>query len=153
MILLTDLIAFTEEWQAERGNVESYYIVASDDKLAKRFTDAVHANNDYSLVVLIPIHLADIPDEDNRRMDNLLTFMFIKKTDSKAGPKEERQIFINMQLEAKAFIIKVLDLYRNFGDNCIFSDMDLNSIRVDPVQDYLGSNGYAVDFTNKTLLK
>lgn len=150
MLQLDDLDAFAAEFTGERPNLENYFMVASEDKLAKLYGDTVNKGDLCTMVVVIPSHDANIPDEDNRRFRDNLFFVFLKKTDQTAGNKEELRVFGLCQAEALAMVRKIIDLHQNFGENCIFRDIDLNSVRVDPLQDYLSANGYQLEFATKT---
>lgn len=150
MLLLEDLDAFAAEFTGERPNMENYFMVASEDKLAKQYGDVVNNADLCSFVVVIPSHDANILDEDNRRFRDNLFFVVLKKTDQTQGNKEELRIFDICQKEILALVQKMVDLHHNFGENCIFRDIDLNSIRVDALQDYLGANGYQLELTIKT---
>lgn len=150
MLLLEDLDSFAAEFTGERPNMENYFMVASEDKLAKQYGDVVNNADLCSFVVVIPSHDANILDEDNRRFRDNLFFVVLKKTDQTQGNKEELRVFDICQKEILALVKKMVDLHQNFGENCIFRDIDLNSIRVDALQDYLGANGYQLELTIKT---
>ena len=152
MISIAELKQFTEQHVADRPNIENYFMVASDDELAKLYKDVVNDRDECTMVVLVPSHDSNIPDEDDIKTDNNLTFMIIKKTDGKAGHDEKIRVFGITQEEIKQLLLKIIGLYQNFGTDCAVRNMDLNSIKIDPVQDYVGSNGYGIDFTTTTNL-
>ena len=150
MITVQQLQDFAEAHVAERPNIENYFLVASDDKLAKLYKDTVNTGDSCSLVVLLPSHDPEIPDENNRRLSNRLFFMAIKKTDRKAGQKELLNAFKITQEEIKQLLIKLLELRDDPEGNCMFRRLDLDSIQIDPVADYVGSNGYEIGLDTLT---
>lgn len=152
MIRIKELNDFAKIFVAERPNLENYFVVASDDELVKLYKDTVNDRDDCSLVVVVPNYDSEVVDEDNRRMRNNLYFMVVKKTDAKAGHEEKIDIFGITQEEIRALLIKVIDLHHNFQGSCLFRDIDLNSFQIDPVQDYIGANGYQIEFTTKSAL-
>ncbi|MEX0275704.1 MAG: hypothetical protein AB3N16_15135 [Flavobacteriaceae bacterium] len=149
--MLHELEEFTQQHQNSRIDLENNFIVASDDELAKEYKDVVNDGDSCTLVSVIPTHDADIGDEDNRRLQNNLYFMVIKKTDGKAGPEKRLEIFKKCQIEIKALLVKIVGLHENFSEDCVFRNIDLNSFRIDPVQDYLGANGFQIEFSTRTL--
>lgn len=153
MLSVSELQTFSEAHVAARPNLENYFMVASDDELAGLYRDITNEGEACTLVVVMPTFDGNIPDEDNRRLRNNLYFMVVKKTDKKAGHDARVEIFKKTQEEIKQLLIKVLDLHFNFGTNCLFRDIDLSSIRIDPVQDYVGSNGFQIEFSTLTKIQ
>ncbi|UOB16575.1 hypothetical protein [Abyssalbus ytuae] len=153
LLVKTDLQSFANLHVSERTNLENNFMVASDDELTKLYKDTVNDGNNCTLVTVIPTADANILDEDNRRFRNNLIFMIIKKTDAKAGSDHRIDVFQLCQEEILALTNKIIDLHHNFNQNCLFRDIDLNSIRIDPVQDYLGANGFALEFSVYTILQ
>ncbi|QQV89950.1 hypothetical protein M1M27_gp06 [Cellulophaga phage Ingeline_1] len=150
MLSLIDLKIFVENHIAEREYLENFFIVASDDELVRAYKDTVNANLLCSFIVIIPSHDVNLQDEDNRKMLNNLYFMVIKKTDSKASENDRFNIFAHTQQEIKALLIKMVDLHHQYTDNCLFKELDLNGIRINPVQDYAGANGFEIEFSTNT---
>ena len=150
MLLLNDLIAFSEAHKTERANIEASITVAADDEVAKLIPDISNAGDKCTLITIIPSHDADIPDEDNRKTRNNLMFMIVKKTDSKGGNTMRNANFAICQAEIKALFTKIVDLHQNFDDNCIFNDIDLSTMQVTPINDYFGQNGYMLDVVTRT---
>lgn len=150
MLAVNELKAFADTHISERLNLENNFMVASDDELSKLYKDTVNEGNNCTLVVLVPNFDSNISDEDNRKLRNNLIFMVVKKTDQSAGVVHRIERFQICQEEIKALLIKIVDLHHNFGENCLFKKIDLNSIRIDPVQDYLGANGFSLEFSTFT---
>lgn len=148
MLLLEDLEAFAADFMAERPNIENHFVVASEDKLARKYRNIRNAGDNCTMAVVIPSHDGDIPDEDNRRFRDNLFFVFLKKTNQKNG--NDISSFKVCQKECLAMVKKVLDLHENFGDNCIFRFVDLSSFKVDPLEDYLGGDGYQIEYSMRT---
>lgn len=152
MLLIPDLKTFAAEFMAERPNIENYELVSSDDEFGQLYKDVINTGNNCTMVVLIPTHSPNIKSEDNAKMKNNLTFMIVKKTDSKAGNAAQNDVFALCQLEVLALVKKIIALHHNFGINCIFRDIDLNSPNIVPVRDYFKANGYMLDISTNTNL-
>ena len=151
MLLLPNLIAFAETHVAERPNLEPNAIVTAEhDEAGKLYKDVVNAGSLCTLFVLIPSHDGNAEDEDNTQLKNNLSFIIMKKTDAKAGQQEKLNNFALCQLEILALAQKIKGLVANFGVNCIFKDIDLNTIQINPLPNYLGANGYSMDFSTET---
>lgn len=152
MLLLNDLITFSEAFKTERPNLEASLVVAADDEVAKLIKDLSNADNSCTLITLIPSHDSQIKDEDNRKMQNNLTFMIVKKTDSKGGNSNRNTNFATTQIEILALLNKILSLNQSFNTNCLFNDIDLTNTPITPINDYFGQNGYMLDITTNTKL-
>lgn len=150
MLLLHDLNAFAEAHVLERQNLEGKIVTAEHDEASKLYKDVVNDQDNCTLFVLIPSHDDGSQDEDNAKMQNNLTFIVMKKADTKASNQTKIQQMAICQLEILALAKKIKSLVANFGDNCIFRDIQLNSIQITPLSNYLGANGYTLSFSNTT---
>lgn len=150
MLRINELKAFAKQCVDDINNLLDYHLVGSEDELSKRIRDIAHLDDTCSLVVILPTYNGSFGDEDNRKMRNNLLFMVIKKTDSGGGTAERIQVFTITQEIIIQLIKKIAALHYNNSLNCVFKDIDLNSIQVDPVQDYFETNGYGLEFSTKT---
>ncbi|WP_422105591.1 hypothetical protein [Winogradskyella sp.] len=150
MLALNDLVAFAEAHVISRVNLEKQITVAEDDEVSKLIMDLSNANNLCTLIVVVPSHDANLPDEDTRQMSNNLMFFVVKKYDSKAGNQKKLDNFNTCQLEVNALLNKILDLKGNGENNCLFSDVDLGSMPITPVSNYFNQNGYLLQLSTRT---
>lgn len=150
MLLINDLREFADAFTAERPNIENNIVTAEHDEANKLYKDVVNSGTTCTLFVLLPSHDDTSEDEDNAKMQNNLTFIIMKKTDAKAGNPEKLDNFGLCQIEILQLVKKIKGLVANFGENCLFKDIKLNTIQIDPLSNYLGANGYTLSFSNET---
>lgn len=155
MLTISDLKSFAESYVQERANLENHFIIANDSEYSSYMRDVINDGNLMSLVILLPTFDSRIIDEDNRKIGNNLYFMIVKKTDSKAGYDEKIKIFERTQLEMMALNIRILNLHRNW-ETCeyqFFKEIELQSLRIDPVNNYHSTNGWEMEFSTLTQLR
>ncbi|MFI1770988.1 hypothetical protein [Thalassobellus citreus] len=150
MLLLTDFRAFADAFVNERPNLENNITVAEHDDAVNEYKDIVNAGNTCTLITLVPSHDDDSNNEDNAKMKNNLSFYILKKTDTKASNDTKLDNFAICQLEILALAKKIKALISNPEGNCMFKNIELNSIQITPMPNYLGGNGYVMDFYTKT---
>lgn len=150
MLLLPDLIAFSESFVAERPNIENNLTVMDDEEAGTLYKDVVNSGNLCTLITVVPTHDSATPDEDNALFKNNAIFLIIKKIDERGGNQQKLDRVAICQQEVLAFAQKIKSLKANFGSNCIFSDIDLESIQVTPLNNYFKGAGYAVEFSTST---
>ena len=150
MLLLPDLISFSNAFVSLRTNIENNITVASEDEAVAQYKEVINAGNNCTMLTLIPTHDANAEDEDNAEMRNNLTFYILKKTDSKSGYQQKLDNFALTQIEILELSKYIKSLVQNFGVNCLFKDIDLSTIQITPINNYLGANGYVIDFTTET---
>lgn len=152
MLLLGDLEKFAKDHVAERPLLEGLFIISEESEYAKFIKDVGNHGDLMSLVVVLPTYDSRLEDEDSRDMGNNLYFMIVKNTDKTAGHEAKFEIFKKTQLEIKALLVKIIELHKNFGENCLFRNIDLQTFRVDPVANYHGTNGWELEFSTETKL-
>jgi|GEM_PF-6099691 len=76
--------------------------------------------------------------------------MLLKQFHNRAGNEHREEIFEIVQAVIQEMVNKIINLYHNDGLDCAFREIDLNSIQIDPVQDYYQTNGYSLAFTTIT---
>ncbi|WP_044403409.1 hypothetical protein [Lacinutrix sp. Hel_I_90] len=151
MLLLSDLRAFVDNYITTRPNLEpEVIVVASDDEASKMYKEHVNANDSCTLITVIPSHDSDSNDEDTAAFKNNLSFIIVKKTDATGGNDLKLDNYQLCQLEMLALSLKIKALINQFGEDCVFKDLDINSIQITPVNNYFSGNGYIMDVTNKT---
>lgn len=150
MLLINDLRSFVDNYITTRPNLENAIVVASDDEAGKLYKDTANAGELCTIIVVIPSHDSNSPDENNTKFKNNLTFLFIKKTDDKGGNDKKLDYYQICQLEVLAFSRKIKALIDAFGEDCVFRDLDINSIQITPTSNYFNGNGYIMDVANQT---
>lgn len=150
MLTIDQLEKFAANCVTELENLQDYTLVASDDEISKEIKQMVHPKDNCTLVAVLPDHDVSIPNEDNRKMRNNLILMVIKKTDNKAGKDTRIHNFKIAQSIILKITKKIVQLHHNSGLDCIFKEIDLNSITINPIQNYHQTNGYSIEFTTKT---
>lgn len=152
MLLLEDLEAFAESHVAERPLLEKLFIVSEESEYAKFVKDVGNHGDLMSLVLVLPTYDSRMEDEDSREVGNNLYFMIVKNTDNSAGHDFKVQVFKKTQSEMKVLWEKIVALHRNFGQDCLFKQIDLRTFRMDPVSNYHGTNGWELEFSTETRL-
>ncbi|UOY07709.1 hypothetical protein L0P88_03960 [Muricauda sp. SCSIO 64092] len=152
MLLLEDLITFADAHVSERQDLEKLFVLGEETEYAKEVKDVGNHGNLMSLVLVLPTYDSRMEDEDSREIGNNLYFMVVKNTDVRGKQEMKIEIFKKTQVEIRALAQKIVALHRNSGVNCLFKHIDLNSIRLDPVVNYHGTNGWELEFTTETQL-
>lgn len=150
MLLLSELRSFNETWAATRPNIENEFTVASDDEAGKLYKDTANASDACTLICVVPSHDPVASSVDEAKFNNLLTYMFVKKTDSRASNNDKLDVYEKCQLEVLAFVSHIKALIEDFNADCLFKDIDLNSIKITPINNYFNGVGYMMDLTTKT---
>lgn len=152
MLMLEELEQFANAHVSERPLLEKLFVISEESEYAKFLKDIGNHGDLMSLVLVLPTYDSRMDDEDTRDMGNNLYFMVVKKTDNSAGHDSKVEIFKKTQLELKALLEKIVDLHKNFGNNCLFRNIDLQTFRVDSVANYHGTNGWELEFSTETSL-
>jgi hypothetical protein len=150
MLALTDLIAFAEAHVASRPNLETNITVAEDDEVSKLVKDLANANQQCTLIAVVPSHDSVLPDEDTRQSNNNLLFFVVKKYDSKGGNQQKLNNFTICQEEIKVLLNKILDLKGTTNFNCAFNNLNLSAAPITPVTNYFNQNGYLLQLITRT---
>lgn len=150
MLALQDLEDFASQHIADRPNLENFFMVAQEDEYVNYMQDVVNPNDMMTLVVVLPTFDSRISDEDDRKMGNNLYFMIVKKTDNKAGYDEKIEIFKKTQTEMNELLKKITELAYSDQNNCLFREIELPTLRIDPVTNYHGTNGWEMEFVTET---
>lgn len=150
MLPLADLITFSDNYITTRTNLEASIVVANDSEVAKQIEDLANANNNCTLITVIPSHDSDFKNEDAKKYANNLMFFVVKKTSIKGGNTLRLDNFTLCQTEIQALAEHIVSLTDNFGTDCLFKDIDVSSITITPIANYFGQNGYLLELTTKT---
>jgi len=151
MLLLSHLENFVTQCQQDSLNLENSFLVATDDQFGKLYHEVVNANDNCTLLCTVPSHDADVDDEDTTEFKNNILFMVLKKRDDGEGMPEKIRKFGICQTEVFAIAQKLKEMYSSFNKNdCVFRNIDLNSIKITPIDHYFNALGYMLTFTNNT---
>lgn len=128
-------------------------MVVDDRELSEILKERVQEDNTYLISVMPDFNMKG--DEDQARWENVLQFFILDKTDYSEHDRDSyRNIFVQTQAKALAFVYKLLEDKTNItGSFCGFlSRLDENSIRVYPVKNKDGCNGWSVEMNLDTSL-
>ena len=165
MLLLKDLREFAEQHVKQRPNLEIVLVLGEETEYSKNVRDVGNHDELMTLVLVMPTYDSRISDEDNAEFGNNLYFMVVKNTDAR-DQSHKIEIFQKTQIEILALLRIMINLHKMnsmdidskpellpYKDHvCLFNDIDLNSFRVDSVNNYHGTNGWEVEFTTETSL-
>lgn len=121
-------------------------MVVDDSELSKILKERVPEDNTFLISVMPEFNIKG--QEDNAKWENILQFFILDKTDYSEHDRDSyRNIFVQTQIKAQAFVDKLLEDKSNHeGVFCGFlSWLDENSIRVSPVWKKDGCNGWTVE--------
>lgn len=128
-------------------------MIIDDSELSRILKERTDEDNTFFISVMPSYNMKG--SEDNAKWDNVLQFFILDKTDYSEHDRDGyRNIFVNTQIKAQAFLYKLLD---DKADNqslfCGFlSYLDENSISVDPVWKKDGCNGWLISINLETEL-
>lgn len=121
-------------------------LIINESQLAKILKERKEEDNTFLIAVMPEFNMKG--DEDRAKWENILQFFILDKTDYSENDHDEYiDIFVQTQAKAQAFVNKLVDDKANHnGMFCSFlSWLDENSIRVYPVWNMNGCNGWAVE--------
>lgn len=128
-------------------------MVIDDSELSKILKE--RDDNDNTMLVSVMPEFYMKGEEDNARWENVLQFFILDKTHYSEHDRDSfRDIFVQTQIKAKAFVDKIIeDKANREGVFCNFlSWLDESSIIVSPVWKKDGCNGWMVQFNFDTPL-
>ena len=149
MLLISDLELFADEFKTAIPEITKVQLVGDDSHLAKFTGELKHSDNEVVLLPIIPSHDLSAKDEDNVKVGDNLYFLVLQKYDSKAGYQHEIDVLKATQAVAKKFIERLVGLSNGELNTCIDYDVDINSMRIDPVINQSQTHGYSISFTRK----
>jgi len=152
MLLLPDLINFAKTYASQQPNIETAIVVSGDSEVSKLILNIANSGDHCTLIAVIPTHDPDIKDEDTRQFRNNLMFFIVKKTDTTGGNDLRLHNFSICQVEIKKLANYFLNLIDEEAEDCIFKDVDYNTMPITPVSNYFGQNGYLLELVTKTSL-
>jgi len=149
MLTITDLELFAEEFKTAIPEITKVQLVGDDSHLSKFTKELKHSDNEVALLPIIPSHDLSAKDEDNVKVSDHLYFLVLQKYDSSAGYESEIDVLKTTQAVAKKFIERLVGLSNGSLNTCIDFDVDINSMRLDPVLNQSQTHGYSISFTRK----
>lgn len=121
-------------------------LIINESQLAKILKERKEEDNTFLIAVMPEFNMKG--DEDRAKWENLLQFFILDKTDYSENDHDEYiDIFVQTQAKAQALVNKLVgDKANHNGMFCSFlSWLDENSIRVYPVWNMNGCNGWSVE--------
>ncbi len=153
MLKVNELQAFLTEAQQIIPDITSAILVASDDRYAKFSRNVKHTDKEVFLIALLPSAKVGTRSEDNVRFGNNLSFMIIRKMDTRASEAE----YVDTFAIAQDGILKLFDMIhsktQNFDTDCVFKRFDLDTTTIVPVDNFHQTNGYDLSIRLKTNYK
>jgi hypothetical protein len=128
-------------------------MIIDDSELSKVLKDRVSEDNTFLISVMPDFYLNG--EEDNSKWENVLQFFILDKTDYSEHDRDGfRNIFVQTQIKAKAFVDKLLEDKANVnGMFCGFlSCLKEDSISVTPVWKKEQCNGWMVQINLDTAM-
>ena len=128
-------------------------MIIDDSELSKVLEERVPEHNTFLISVMPDFAIKGT--EDNAKWENMLQFFILDKTDYSEHDRDSfRNIFIQTQAKAQAFVSKLLDDKANHeGVFCGFlSWLKEDSIIVSPVWKKQGCNGWMIEINLETNL-
>lgn len=128
-------------------------MIIDNSELANILKERVPEDNTF-LISVMPDYKIN-GEEDNAKWENSLQFFILDKTDYSEHDRESyHNIFVQTQIKAQAFVLKLLDDKANHeGVFCGFlSYLKEDSITVRPVWKMNGCNGWTIEINLETAL-
>jgi hypothetical protein len=128
-------------------------MIIDDSELAKILKERVSEDNTFLISVMPDFRIKG--SEDNLKWENILQFFILDKTDYSDHNRDGfRNIFVQTQIKAKAFVDKLLDDKANHeGVFCGFlSWLREDSISVTPVWKMNECNGWTITINLDSLV-
>lgn len=145
MLKPSELKTYLTACQSEIAEIGFTEILTDDSELSAIIRDIVTEDTNVTLLGILPSIFANAPDEDNLSFSNKMIFFCIKKTDRKAGEDAYIQIFEDCQIAMNNLIDKFLNDQVFGAGRCDIGEFDFNSIKIDPVRNLFGSNGWVME--------
>lgn len=126
-------------------------MIIDDSELSKVLEERVQEDNTFLISVMPEFYMKGT--EDNAKWENVLQFFILDKTDYSEHDRDGfRNIFVQTQTKAQAFVSKLLDDKANHeGGFCGFlSWLKEDSIIVTPVWKKQGCNGWMIEINLDT---
>jgi len=148
MILINDIYQFIEIAKQQISEINRIELFADDSQLVKITRDYTTTDN-ILLAAIIPSHDTIGIDIDNVQYADHLAFILLAKRKDKTTTKDVVDNIAFVQTVVKQFVLFLLESASN--DNChIFTNLDVNSISIDPIWDMAQMDGYSIELKTKT---
>lgn len=150
MILIDKVEEYAQKLVDEIPELKTMFLVVDDSNLASLLKDCTDSNN-IILVAFIPDNETVATNVDNSQDLDSLIFLVLEKTDSKAGHSEMLESFKRTQLAAKKIKLQMIEDKENFTDcGNTLRDLEIASIKIEPVWRLTGTNGFEISYQLKT---
>lgn len=144
MLNATNLNNLLTALQTAIPEIDNIFAVVSDDDVANYAREIGEA--EINLIGVLPSFTMNGRDEDALRHNNrMLLFVVIKQ-----ALREGESGFLSLFDTSGAVTIKILSQLKvfktQFPQDCLYKDINLTGIVVDPVREYHNMSGYMIDF-------
>ncbi|WP_109852818.1 hypothetical protein [Aquimarina sp. AU58] len=140
MLSVRSLQKFLDETKEEIPEITNVKMLSSEPRFARIVTEI--KKEDIYLIGLLPSAKNKLNNEDNRTKKNSLAFLIITRFNEREGDDHYMSTFditqpIILKLEERLRRIK-----GDVNSKCQFSDVDLSTISIMPVENYHQTNGW-----------
>lgn len=150
MLKPSKLKTYLQECQTAIAEIGYHEILTDDSELSTIIKQIVTEDTNVTLLGILPSINGYAPDEDNLSFNNKMIFFCIKKTDRKAGTDAYIQIFEDCQTALNNLIVKFVNDQVNGDGRCDVGEFNFNAIKIDPVRNLFGSNGWVLEIDLNT---
>ena len=150
MLKIQELRDFLNLAQGDNPQITGTLTTASEDRYARYSRTIKHVGDDVYLIALLPGARPVSDDEDNVRFMNNLSFMIIRKLDTRAGDVEYEEAFAISQTAALQLVRLIIAQRSAFPAHCIYRHFDLSTLQILPVENFHQTNGWDVSIALKT---
>ena len=144
MISIAKLNSYLQECQAAIAQIGINKLLADDSEFAEVVKEINTQATNVTLIGVIPSAYGSAKDEDSLMFTNKMLFFCVKKTDSKAGSQDYLDVFTVTQQAVEALILKLNTDQTTGNGLCNIGQFDFNTITIDPVRAYSGTNGWVL---------
>ena len=121
------------------------YLVIDDSQITELMKEV--KDRDMVLLALVPSHGLEGAHEDNVRSKDLMAFLVMHKADRKMKHVDFIDNLHKCQLAGKEIVNKLILDKPDFEDGCsIINMLEVPSIKMDPVWQLAGADGYQIDY-------
>jgi len=150
MITIDQLQQFLNQATESINGINKNFLFIDDSHLASVLKDVAETDNAL-LLGIIPSH--DIAGSNlfTAKSQDFLLFMVVNKRDKRLGYEQQMQLLTKAQAIARLFLLFLIEKSTAEDQPCnMFSELDLNSVSIDPVWDLAQCDGYAIEIKTQT---
>lgn len=150
MILIEKVEQYAAHLLEKVEELKSKFIVIDDSQLARVLKD-LRGSDNLVLVGFIPSHQTEGKTADDVQNIDSMLWLVLSKFDKSDGQDSFIQEMKRLQLAANELQKQMLLDKANFFENCgLHRQLQVPSIRIDPIWDLFSFIGYEVEYTLKT---